>query len=165
MPKKSVSPALCLLSSSAFHELFSVNQSHWYWGTRTTLGNSAFQITRTQRAAAPVSWLIRLLKLPPQSRVFSPFLILLSLYVTFFGQAAHQPHGVSTGCLGAACCCQPSNISRLCAHGFTALELCVLISKCTCVQCQVNIWTGWLYISSLVALALGVLGQVPQLLV
>lgn len=29
MPKQSVSPALCLLSSSAFHELFRVNQSHW----------------------------------------------------------------------------------------------------------------------------------------
>lgn len=50
----------------------------WFWGIRPLLGNSAVQIPRAQRAAVPVSWLSRLLNLHPQSRVLSPFLILLS---------------------------------------------------------------------------------------
>lgn len=46
--------------------------------------------------------------------------------------------GISTACVGAAFCYHPSNISRLCAQGFTALEVHVLVSKCICV-CSVHL--------------------------
>lgn len=175
---------LCFVSSSfvSLHELFPLHLDPDAEALVHSRESLKSRPAKAQRSPTPIYRVIMPLKLHSKPALvylvylsLFPFfcLPLLGLYITFWwsspsADGVRHLHTLQRSVQYQIPVSDPRGLSsiRSHAHGFTrSWGLCFGFQMHTdvCVQCEVHTWIGWRYVNSFVALALWVLGQVPQL--